>query len=154
LFFLFFCSYAQNTSDTLFVPNQAADQLFKQVRKAIRELNTFSFKSEYRFGEINKEPIVAFYTMRMKKPGYFRLDLYTPDSILSGVLLHDGNYVWEYWPGKRPKLSIDDSLTYEKTKYHSYFQYNVPAKKYYIKKEFRHLSNDVIWMCLELNIFF
>jgi len=140
--------------DTSFRTDPAAEQLFRQLRKAMRELNSLFLRSEYRFGKLGEEVPTAHYTIWMKKPSYFRLEAYNRDGKLTGVLLHDGHFLWDIWPEKRPIFRNEDSATYVQTNIHRYMQRNLPAKDFSIKKEVGRLGAGMIWAVLDLAVFF
>jgi outer membrane lipoprotein-sorting protein len=94
--------------------------------QALREPQTLSYKSEYRWESQGKEIGHCTYTVWLKKPNQFRVDGVSADGQRSATLVGNGMDLWLFWSGDRPHFSTEDDETYNKTRSKAYMTKPAP----------------------------
>lgn len=120
------------------MPNQEdepeAHALYDKMVETMREAETLSYKSYYRWGTEEREYSPCTYTIWMKKPNYFRVETLSRGQ-KGGTLIGDGDYLWIYWPRERPHFSREDFETYKKTSKNVYMKKPTPIGRHSIAHE-------------------
>jgi outer membrane lipoprotein-sorting protein len=111
-----------------------AHALYDKMVETMRKAETLSYKSEYRWGTKERENGRCTYTIWMKKPNYFHVETVSRGQ-KGGTLIGDGDYLWIYWPGKRPYFSTEDFDTYKKTSENVYMEKPTPIGRHSIAHE-------------------
>jgi outer membrane lipoprotein-sorting protein len=111
----------EQPSNATFKDEPAAHALYDKMIDTMRKAETLSYVSEYRWEAKGKELGHCTYMIWLKKPNYFRLETFT-----GGILIGDGEYLWIYWPYGRPRFSIEDEDTYQKTNPNVYMKERTP----------------------------
>jgi len=111
-----------------------AHALYDKMIETMREAETLSYKSYYRWGTEEREYSPCTYTIWMKKPNYFRVETLSRGQ-KGGTLIGDGDYLWIYWPRERPYFSREDFETYKKTSKNVYMKKPTPIGRHSIAHE-------------------
>lgn len=98
----------------------------------MRQAETLSYKSNYRWESEGSELGRCTYTVRMKKPNHFRLETVNSEGKEGGTIVGDGENMWTFWPGDRPFYVMEDKESYEKTRSKVYMKEATPLGKHSI----------------------
>jgi len=117
----------------------AAHALYEMMIQTIREADSLSYNSvcsspDYR---------ATYYSVSLKKPGSFRVDLVNGPTTRSSTLIGDGNNLSVFWSGDRPYLWFDDQESHDKTRSNVYIRRTAPADRISIAGEVARLG--VAW---------
>lgn len=110
----------------------AARALYEKMIETMRNAETLSYVSDYRWGREHMELGRCTYTIWMKKPNYFRVETINKRGLERGTLVGDGDYLWIYWPGDRPFFSSEERENYEKTRSEVYMKEATPLGRHSI----------------------
>jgi peroxiredoxin/outer membrane lipoprotein-sorting protein len=109
----------------------AARALYEAMIKTIREAESLSYQSACS----GPDGRLSTYSIWLKKPNYFRAEATNAPSLKCSTLLGDGDYLWIYWQGIRPFLSVDDTESHAQTRSDVYIKKATPAGKDSIARE-------------------
>jgi len=145
---------------TIFKDEPVAHALYDRMIKTIREANSLSFESDYRITKDVKgfNPRHATYRCWLKKPNQFRVEAsqFGGDAD-SGILVGDGEHLWIYWPGGKPRTVWEQSgelaKEYEKHRMTSYMKKRTPQGDHSVLHEVGWLGADMPWTVFELSMF-
>jgi peroxiredoxin/outer membrane lipoprotein-sorting protein len=101
----------------------AARALYDVMIETIRDVESLSYNSVCS----GPDGRVSAYSIWLKKPNYFRVETTNVPSLKCSTLVGDGDFLWIYWQGIRPFLSIDDNETHTKTQSDVYIKKAAPA---------------------------
>jgi len=107
-------SAQENQSSTNpFKDEPEAHVLYDRMVQSLRDANSLSFASDYRWEARGREIGHATYRAWLKKPNHFRLEAsrFGKDGP-SGILVGDGENAWIYWPAGKPRYGWEDSGEY------------------------------------------
>lgn len=121
--------------ETVFKDEPEARALYEKMIETMRNAESLSYTSSYRWGRKTREIGRCTYTIWMKKPNYFRIETTNSNSVEGGTLVGDGDYLWIYWPKKRPRFGDEERESYEKTSSNVYIKKATPIGKYSIGHE-------------------
>lgn len=120
------------TSET-FSDEPQAHALYDKMIETMRKADSLSYKSNYRWESKGREISRCTYTIRMKKPNYFLVETMSQNGQKGGTLVGDGDNLWIYWPGDRPRFyPADDDESYEKTRSNVYMKEATPLGRHSI----------------------
>lgn len=121
----------------------AARALYETMIRTLREANSLSYAS-FCSGSDGR---FSFYTVRLAKPGLFRIELMNGVSIKGTMLIGDSNDLWVFWPAGRPYLPCDNQESYSGTSSNVYVKHPVLGQDGSIADEITKLG--VAWFgCL------
>ncbi len=131
-------------SDKSFSDEPTAHALYSNMIAAMRQADTLSWVSDYRWEAGGKTLGHAIYKIWLKKPNYFRMEAMPAGKTgPSGILIGDGETSWVYWPNGKPRYGWEDKGTFAED-YHKY------RNKFYMKKPAplaRHsISHEAGWL--------
>jgi outer membrane lipoprotein-sorting protein len=89
----------------------AAHALYEKMIESMRQAESLSFTSNCS----RPGGRIGTYMIWMKKPNSFRVETISRRGIKCGTLVGDGDHLWIYWPGDRPRYHDEDWESYEKT---------------------------------------
>ncbi len=122
------------SSRPVFEDDRDAHGLYDAMIAAMRKARTLSYQSDYRWEAEGRTLGRARYTIWMKKPNHFRLEASSRgDKRRTGVIIGDGEFLWLYWAGERPRFSreLDDDV-YERTRRNVYMKERTPPGRHSI----------------------
>jgi len=128
------------SSDVTGEDEPAARALYEKMVETMRNAVTLSYKSYYSRESDGREISNCTYTIWMKKPNYFYVETVTSGGRKSGIIVGDGDYLWIYWPDKRPYFDFEETDSYEKTSSNVYMNKAAPVGKHSIGHEFVKLG--------------
>jgi outer membrane lipoprotein-sorting protein len=126
---------AEKAETKVFQAQPEARALYDQMIAAYRQPQTLSYKSEIRLGSQGRELVHCTYTVWLKKPNYFRVEVVGPDGVGRGTIVGDGETLWLFWPGDRPRGMNEDQETYAKTRSKMYMKHPAPLAQHSIGHE-------------------
>jgi outer membrane lipoprotein-sorting protein len=135
-----------------------AHALYDQMIKTMRDADSLSFESDYRWESQGRELSHVTYRVWLKKPNQFRVEAsrFGSDKI-SGVLVGDGDHLWVYWPGGKPRYGWEESGKYgerfDKYKDVFYIEKPAPQGKHSIAHEVGQLGAGMCMTILDLSMF-
>lgn len=122
------------------VPDQFQDEpearaRFDDMMMAYRQAQTLSYESElkWKHGKFR-------YSVQLMKPNYFRLEGMDREGNEAGVMVGDGNDMWIFWRGIRPRYGFDEREDYLKTRTKGFMRMDAPPRKHSIKAEGSRLA--------------
>src|SRR5512146_18162 len=80
-----------------------ARALYDQMIDAFRKPQTLSYKSDYSWEARGRELGHCTYTAWLKKPNQFRIEGASAQGGRSATLIGDGETLWIFWAGDRPR---------------------------------------------------
>lgn len=111
----------------------AAHALYDKMISALREAKTLSFQSEYRWESKGRKLGHCIYTAHLMKPNFFRIEtLDLRRDKPAGTIVGDGDDMWIYWPGERPRFSSEDHEAYATTSRNVYMHERTPVGRHSI----------------------
>ena len=111
----------------------AARALYEKMMETMRNAESLSYTSAYKWEAKGEELSRCTYTIWMKKPNYFRVETVGTNGSNGGTLIGDGNDLWIFWPGDRPRFyPADDDESYEKTRSNVFMREATPLGKHSI----------------------
>jgi len=125
----------QEVRDQVFRDEPQARALYDKMIEALRQPQSLSYKSEYRWEARGKELGRCSYTVWLKKPNHFRVEARRDDGVLRGTLVGDGQTLWLFWEGDRPYFSVEEREDYDKTKSNVYMSKPAPLAMHSIGHE-------------------
>ncbi|MEN6424856.1 MAG: DUF2092 domain-containing protein [Phycisphaerales bacterium] len=130
----------QETESRTFTSEPQARALYDQMIEAIRKPHTLSYKSEYRWEARGQELGHCFYMVRLQKPNHFRVEAMHADGRLAGTIVGDGDNLWLFWAGDRPRFSTEEQEEYNKTRSNVYMKKATPLARHSIGHEVGRLG--------------
>jgi len=130
-----------------------AHGLYDKMVEAMRAAETLSFSSRYRWEAHGKEIGRCTYTLRLKKPNYFRMDTVRKDGKKGGVLIGDGEHLWIHWPNGRPFFSTEDPKTYNQPRTNQYYKQRTPLGRHSIAHQTGLLGAGMSMTILDASTF-
>jgi len=122
----------QEPSNTRFTDEPTAHTLYDKMIETMRKADTLFYESDFRGEADGEESGHCTYTIWMKKPNYFRVEVISSKGEKGGTLIGDGNDLWIYWPGDRPYFWWEDVNHYEKTHSNVYMKKATPIGRHSI----------------------
>lgn len=117
---------AQGQENHLPGDDPGARSLYDRMVRAMREAETLSWVSKYRWtGKDGREIGRCTYDIRLKKPNFFLLETTRRDGSKGGSLVGDGDYLWVYWHGQRPFFHTEDRGAYNADRSNQYMKQRV-----------------------------
>jgi len=135
------------SGDVTFEDEPAARALYEKMIETMRSAETLSYTSDYMWESEGEEIGRCTYTIWMKKPNYFYLETVTKKGKKGGIIVGDGDWLWKYWPGKRPQFAIEEREEYLKTSSKVYEKKEAPLGKHSIGHEVASLG---VGMCMSI----
>lgn len=136
------------TSGMTFKDEPEARALYEKMIDTMRNAETLSYTSDYMWENKDRQIGRCTYTIWMKKPNYFCVETVTEDSKKGGIIVGDGDYLWIYWPTKRPRFAVEEEReSYEKTNSNVYMKKAAPRGKHSIGHELAGLGAG---MCMSI----
>ncbi len=156
MFGLCTCLWGQEATDkAVFQNDPEARALYDAMIQAFRRPQSLSYQSEYRFESNGKELDRCTYTVRLQKPNQFRLEGVSADDKRSATIVGDGQTLWLFWSGDRPRFGSDsNNALYNKTKSNAYMTKPAPPGKHSIGHETGYLGVGVNMPVLDPSTFF
>lgn len=135
-----------------------AHALYDQMVKTMRGADSLSFDGDYRWEAQGRELSHVTYRVWLKKPNQFRVEASRFGSNkIAGVLVGDGNHLWVYWPGGKPRYGWEESgkygERYDKYKNVFYIQKPTPQGRHSIAHEVNQLGAGMSMTILDLSTF-
>ena len=113
-----------------------ARDLYLKMLMTLRQLQTLSYKSEYRWsGRDGRELEPCTSMVWLKKPNHFRIESVSFDGTRRGTIVGDGETLWLFWGGDRPRFSDEDDESYNQTRSNVYLTKPAPPGKHSIGHE-------------------
>lgn len=137
----------ETSGDVTFEDEPAARVLYEKMNETMRSAETLSYTSDYMWESEGEEIGRCTYTIWMKKPNYFYLETVTEKGKKGGIIVGDGDYLWKYWPGKRPQFAVEERDEYLKTSSKVYEKKETPLGKHSIGHEVASLGAG---MCMSI----
>ena len=119
-------------ANAVFAAEPAARALYEGMVEAMRQAETLSYHCRYRWESNGRELSRSRYTVWLKKPNHFRVEMSRGEGEPSVILVGDGAFVWTFWTGDRPRFSIETNEDYEKTRRHVYLKAATPLGRHSI----------------------
>jgi len=116
----------------IFRDEPEARMLYKRMIDALRQPQTLSYKSEYRWESQGREIGHCTYTVWLKKPNHFRVEAVRADGRIGGTVVGDGDHLWLFWPGDRPRFPSEEQDSYERTRSKVYMREATPLAQHSI----------------------
>ncbi|MCP4608853.1 MAG: DUF2092 domain-containing protein [Planctomycetes bacterium] len=136
------------TSGMTFEDEPEARALYEKMIETMRNAESLYYKSNYRWESKDREIGRCTYTIWMKKPNYFYVETVTDKGKKGGIIVGDGDYLWIYWPNKRPRFAVEEEReSYEKTSSNVYMKKATPIGKHSIGHEVAGLGAG---MCMSI----
>ncbi len=117
--------------NAVFKDEPQARALYDRMIAAFRRPQMLSYKCEWRWDAQGQELGRGTNLVCLKKPNQFRVEALWPDGRLGGTLIGDGNFLWIFWPGDRPRFESPQE-EYEKTRTQVYMKEETPVAKHSI----------------------
>jgi len=137
-----------------FPDDAATHALYEQMLAALRSAESLTFTSHYQSEAAGTFEKACTYRVWLKKPNYFRMETQATLGEVSGVLIGDGNALWIYWPGGRPRWqSVPESEADEKTRFTSYMTKPAPQAKHSIWHEAIFLGGGMVFPIVDASTF-
>ncbi len=127
-------------SGMTFEDEPEARALYEKMIETMRNAESLSYTSNYRWERKDRELGRCTYTIWMKKPNYFCVETINSLGVEGGTLVGDGHYLWIYWPGKRPRFGDEERESYEKTSSNVYMKKAAQIGKHSIGHEVTDLK--------------
>jgi outer membrane lipoprotein-sorting protein len=125
-------SSEKKSTDVVFNDEPAARALYEKMIETMRNAESLSYTSAFKWEARGEELSRCTYTIWMKKPNYFRVETVGTNGSNGGTLVGDGNNLWIFWSGDRPFFSSEDKESYEKTRSNAYMKEATPLAKHSI----------------------
>jgi hypothetical protein len=134
--------------DAVYEEEPEARALYEKMIETMRNAESLSYTSDYMWESEGEEIGRCTYTIWMKKPNYFYVETVTEKGKKGGIIVGDGDYLWIYWPNKRPRFAVEeDREIYEKTSSKVYMKKATPVGKHSIGHEVAGLGAG---MCMSI----
>lgn len=143
----------QGAESQVFKDEPQAKALYDQMIEALRQPQSLSYKSEYRWEARGQELGRCFYTVWLKKPNSFRVEASYIDGRLAGTIVGDGRVLWLFWAGDRPHFSREDQESYDETKSNVYMSKPAPLARHSIGHEVGLLGAGMSMPVIDPSIF-
>jgi outer membrane lipoprotein-sorting protein len=144
----------EGTDQRIFKDEPQARALFDKMIEALRQPQTLSYKSAYRWEARGKEIDHCTYTAWLKKPNQFRIEGVSGDGQRSATIVGDGQTLWLFWSGDRPHFSSEDDAAYNKTRSNVYMKKPAPPGGHSIGHETGLLGVGMSMPVLDPSTFF
>jgi outer membrane lipoprotein-sorting protein len=141
------------TDPAIFKNEPQARALFDQMIEALRQPQSLSYKSDYRWGPRGQEIGHCTYAVWLKKPNQFRVEGVSADGKRSATIVGDGQTLWLFWAGDRPFFFTEDRETYNKTRSNVYLKKPAPPDGHSIGHETLRLGVGMSWPVLDPSMF-
>ena len=103
-----------------------ARALYDKMIEALRQPQTLSYKSNYRWSW-GQQSEHCTYTVWLKKPNCFRVEAVSEDGKRRGTIIGDGESLWLFWSGDRPRFKEErDEESYLRTRSKVYMKDATP----------------------------
>jgi outer membrane lipoprotein-sorting protein len=122
----------EGVGSEVFRDQPEARALYEKMIEAIREPETLSYRSEYRWESRGEEIGRCTYTVWLKKPNHFRVEGVSVNGTRSGTIVGDGDHLWIFWSGDRPHFSSEEQESYDKTRSRVYMKEATPLARHSI----------------------
>ena len=132
------------TADGVFQDEPAARALYEQMVQAMRGARTLSYTAKHAFGQEGWVQSFGKYRIWLKKPNHFRVETLNRDGSLQGTLVGDGDHLWLFWSGDRPRLQFEEDESYEKTRKNVYITKKTPLGRHSIGHEVAWIGGGTI----------
>jgi len=146
-------SPAEGDEKEVFRDEPQARALYDGMIAALQQPQTLSYKSDYHLERGGREMGHCTYTVWLKKPNQFRLEGVRVDRRGGGTLVGDGENLWLFWSGDRPRFAREDDETYNKTRSNVYMKKPAPPGGYSISEETGHLPIGMTEPVLDPSVF-
>jgi peroxiredoxin len=142
------------TDAGVFKNEPQARALYDQMIEALRQPQSLTYKSDYRWEARGKEIGHCTYTVWLQKPNQFRVEGATANGRHSATLVGDGQTQWLFWSGDRPIFSTDDREKYNETRSNVYMKKPAPPGGHSIGRETSALGVGMNMPILDPSTFF
>ncbi len=132
------------TAGGVFQDEPAARALYEQMVQAMRGARTLSYTAKHSFGQEGWVQSYGKYRVWLKKPNHFRVETLNPDGSIQGTLVGDGDHLWLFWSGDRPRLELEEDESYEKTRKNVYITKRTPLGRHSIGHEVAWIGGGTI----------
>lgn len=132
------------TVDAVFQDEPAARALYEQMVRAMRGARTLSYTAKHAFSRQDAIYGICKYRIWLKKPNYFRVETLNPDGSAQGKLVGDGDHLWLFWSGDRPRGEYEEDESYEKTRKNMYITKKTPLGRHSIGHEVAWIGGGTI----------
>lgn len=128
--------------------------IYERMRDAIEKADSLSFACQYTRESKGQFRISCRYSMWLKKPNFFRMEVKSDKVNQHGVLIGDGSQLWIYWPTGRPQWSLVNETQADKlTRFTSYMTKPTPQGEHSIWHEAIFLSNEMGFPIMDMSEF-
>ncbi|MEW6742712.1 MAG: DUF2092 domain-containing protein [Planctomycetota bacterium] len=148
----------QAPSAAVFEDDPAAHALYDEMVETMRQAESLTWVSDYRWEAEGRELGHATYKIWLKKPNFARMEATAANTgELTGVLVGDGEHFWIYWPHGKPRYQFEQSgkyaEEYEKHKDSFYMQKWTPVGAHSIGHEAGQLGAGIAMTILDPSTF-
>lgn len=123
-----------------------ARALYESMLTTLGELKSLRYVSEYRWESEGEERENCRYSVWLKKPNLFRVEVVTDETSQGdGILVGDGRTAWTFWSKGRPQWDLipEDATTYKKTFMRSYMKSSAGLGKHSIGHKMVYLEDQM-----------
>ena len=132
------------TGTDVFRDEPAARALYEQMVQAMRGARTLSYTAKHAFSRQDAIYGICKYRIWLKKPNHFRVETLNPDGSTQGTLVGDGDHLWLFWSGDRPRFGFEEGESYEKTRKNVYNTKKTPLGRHSIGHEVALIGGGTI----------
>jgi hypothetical protein len=124
----------------IFKDEPQARALYDRMIEALRQPQTMSYKSDYRWSW-GQEPEHCTYTVWLKKPNCFRVEAVSEDGKRRGTIIGDAENLWLFWSGDRPRFKVErEKESYLRTRSRVYMKEATPLGEHSIGHKTSYLG--------------
>jgi outer membrane lipoprotein-sorting protein len=123
---LLLAAWGAAQEENAFKNEPAADAIYQKMLKTLRDARSLYYESRYSWEDGDGRTLGrARYKAWLKKPNHFRLEA-RGERRLGGVVVGDGDTMWLYWHGDRPRWNAEHYGKWEKTSKNVYMRQRTP----------------------------
>jgi outer membrane lipoprotein-sorting protein len=146
-------SQEEESGAAVFPDEPAAHALYDKMIEAMREADSLSYVSHYRWEAQGRTLGDCTYRAWLKKPNQFRIETESATRGEGGTLVGDGKHLWIFWPQGRPRFSSEDPEEGEATRLNSYMKKVTPLGGHSIGHEVVFLGAGMSMTILDPSTF-
>ena len=154
------CGYAgganppgEKTPNEVFRDEPQARALYDQMLAALQKPQTLSYQSEYRWESQGQELGRGTYRIWLKKPNQIRMEGVRAGRSKGATMVGDGENLWLFWSGDRPRFGPESDEMYHKTRSNVYLKKPAPPGGYSIGDETNYLGVGLWRPVLDPSVF-
>ncbi|MBN2134025.1 MAG: DUF2092 domain-containing protein [Sedimentisphaerales bacterium] len=132
----------------VFQDEPVAEALYRTMIETMRRAETLSYRGRHWWDGDEENP--STYTVWLKKPNYFRVEVAAAEGATRATLVGDGETMWLFWSGERRRFWVETDEGYEKTKRNVYIKAAAPLARHSIGHKVVILGT---WMIVDPSTF-